>query len=194
MIVVIDEGILLKKYDRDIRNIVGQYICKSQIYPKSICALQDDILSEARLAFLMKSRSFQLTDYELTPLQRAMCRKAIESALRVWLWKQFNMGGYNNSSIDFSRSITISDLMGDSGMEIDDFVESSCSIDDTSMDVFDFFRSLDHSCKDILCALMLGYNYAEIGRIMNLSPQTIRIRHKKIREKYKAYEARTRAA
>lgn len=194
VIVVIDETMLLKKYDRDIRKIVSQYIGRSQLYPKSIYALRDDLMSEAQLAFLTKTRSFQLDDDELDPLQRAMCKNAIESALRVYLWKQFNMGGYTNRRIDFTRSITISDLMGDSGMEIDDVVESSYDIDDTPMNVFDFVRRLDSIGKTLLGALMLGYNYKEIGLVMHLSPQAVRIRHKKIQEKYKAYEARISAA
>lgn len=191
---MIDETVLLKKYDGDIRKIVGQYILRLQFAPRSIYSLRDDLTSEAQLAFLIKARSLQLTDYELTPLQRAMCRNAIESALRVYLWKQFNMGGYNNRSVDFSRSVTISDLLGDADIGIDDILQDSYIFDDTHMDVFSFVRRLKRIDQKLLVALMLGYNYAEIGRLLNISCVTVRLHHQKIQRKYKAYEARLRAA
>ena len=189
---MINETILLQRYDKDIRRIVNRYLYSTQF--SSNCSFYEDLISEAFVSFLIMCRTFDLQSYELTDLQRAMCKKKIESALRVYIWKMFNMGGYNNKRIDLSRSTTISDILGDTDLSIDDIVPNVYQ-DDFSMSVVrDFLKSLAKFDIGFLLKLISGDSPEQIGKSIGINPKTLREHLYRIRKKYINYEKAASAA
>ena len=189
---MVNESILLQKYDKDVRRIVNSYFYS--LHFSTHCSFYEDLINEAFLAFLCMCRSFDLESYELTDLQRAMCKKKIESTLRVYIWKMYNMGGYNNRKIDLSRSTTISDVLGDTDLSIDEIVPNTYQDDFSYSEVKDFFNTLSSKNKNLLVALMKGYEMAQIGRMWGAATQTIWERRERIRQKYINYMKSATAA
>jgi hypothetical protein len=123
-----------------------------------------------------------------------MCKKKIESTLRVYIWKMFNMGGYNNKRIDLSRSTTISDVLGDTDLSIDDVMQNTYQDDFTAPEVRDFFDSLSDKNKRLLIAIMAGHELRNVSRMWGQAVQTICERLERIRKKYINYEKAASAA
>lgn len=189
---MINETILLQKYDKDIRRIVNRYLYSTQLSSK--CSFYEDLISEAILAFLVMCRSFDLQSYNLSNLQRTMCKNKIESTLRVYIWKMFNMGGYNNKAIDLSRSITISDILRNQDLNIDDVAPNTYLDDFSKINVFDFLKTLTKIDVDLLWRILNGENAEEVSRQWNLCPSSIKRRLYRIRKKYINYEKTASAA
>ena len=182
---MIDETRLLQMYDRDIRIIVNRYLYLTQF--STNCSYYEDLISEARLAFLVMCRGFELQDYQLTDLQRAMIKNKIESVLRVYIWKVFNMGGYNNRKIDLSRSVTISDILRDGDLTIDDVVPNTYQEDFSKIESEDFLKSLSKKSSSLLILMMQGKNLREIGTRWKENHSSLSRRIQRIQQKYLAY-------
>lgn len=182
---MVNETLLIQKYDKDVRRIVNSYLYSTHFSSK--CSFYEDLISEAFLAFLSMCRAFDLQDAELSDLQRAMCKKKIESALRVYIWKMFNMGGYNNRKIDLSRSVTISDILGDTDLGIDDVAPNTYQDDFSTCEMWDFVNSLTTKNKKLLFAIMQGYELRQIGKFWKQSHNSLSQRLAVIRKKYTNY-------
>lgn len=182
---MVNETILLQKYDKDVRRIVNSYIYSSQFSLN--CSFYEDLINEAFLAFLCMCRNFDLESYELTDLQRAMCKKKIESTLRVYIWKMYNMGGYNNRRIDLSRSVTISDVIGDTDYHIDDLAPNTYDDDFSLIESKDFIDTLHHKNKSLLYLMMEGFELRQIGKLWGQSHASLSQRLNGIRKKYINY-------
>ena len=190
--VLINETLLLQKYDKDVRRIVNHYLYSTQF--STSCSFYEDLINEAFIAFLCMCRSFNLESYAITDLQRAMCKKKIESTLRVYIWKLFNMGGYNNKKIDLSRSVTISDILGDTDFTIDDVVPNIYQEDFSAPDTRSFFDMLKTQDIQLLNLLDKGYSFREICGLMKRDISTLVERANRIRQKYINYEKSASAA
>lgn len=189
---MVNESILLQKYDKDVRRIVNSYFYSLRF--STHCSFYEDLINEAFLAFLCMCRSFDLESYELTDLQRAMCKKKIESTLRVYVWKMFNMGGYNNRKIDLSRSTTISDVLGDTDLSIDEVIPNTYQDDFTRVHVSDFLKTLTTFDINLLLKLIQGYCPEQVGVLWELNPKTLREHLYKMRKKYTNYMKSATAA
>lgn len=189
---MVNESVLLQKYDKDVRRIVNRYFYS--LHFSTHCSFYEDLINEAFLAFLCMCRSFDLESYELTDLQRAMCKKKIESTLRVYVWKMFNMGGYNNRKIDLSRSTTISDVLGDTDLHIDDIVPNTYQEDFSSTEATEFMASLSQKNRSLLYSIMNGLELRQIGKIWGQSHNSLSQRLEKIRQKYINYMKSATAA
>lgn len=189
---MINETTLLQRYDKDIRRIVNRYLYSTQF--SSNCSFYEDLISEAFVSFLIMCRTFDLQSYELTDLQRAMCKKKIESTLRVYIWKMFNMGGYNNRKIDLSRSTTISDVIGDTGLDLDEAAPNTYLEDFSIPHVDDFMKILNKFDIRLLFSLISGKNIEEIAPSWGVNQSSMRRRLYKIRKKYINYENAASAA
>lgn len=182
---MVNETLLIQKYDKDVRRIVNSYLYSTQFSSK--CSFYEDLINEAFLAFLSMCRAFDLQDAELSDLQRAMCKKKIESVLRVYIWKMFNMGGYNNRKIDLSRSVTVSDVLGDTDLGIDDVVPNTYQDDFSACEIQDFWDSLTVSNKKFLYAIIQGYEVRQIAKKWGIAHQSLCERLFRIRKKYTNY-------
>lgn len=182
---MVNETLLIQKYDKDVRRIVNSYLYSTQFSSK--CSFYEDLINEAFLAFLSMCRAFDLQDAELSDLQRAMCKKKIESVLRVYIWKMFNMGGYNNRKIDLSRSVTISDVLGDTDLGIDDVVPNTYQDDFSSPEVACFMCQLNKIDVGLVNLLDQGYTLRDVCRIWKRDISTLSQRINKIRKKYTNY-------
>lgn len=182
---MINETKLLQKYNKDIRIIVNRYLYSLQF--STNCSYYDDLISEATLAFLIACRSFDLKDDNLTNLQRAFCKHKIESVLRVYIWKMHNMGGYNNRSIDPARNITISDVVADTDLEIDDFAHALYCEDFSYPYVESFISKLDPKESQVLRYLMSGFTMVDISRMWSRNEKVIRRKVQSIRRKFNQF-------
>ena len=184
---MVNETALLQKYDKDIRIIVNRYLFSVQF--STNCSFYEDLINEAFLAFLITCRSFDLDGLELTDLQRTMCKNKIESTLRVYIWKMYNMGGYNNHKIDLSRSVTISDVLGDTDLDIDDVIPNTYQEDFTFSIVEDFLSILSDREKSALKLILSGYTLSDIGNVWNRNEKVVRRKIKSIQAKYNDFAA-----
>lgn len=189
---MINETLLLQKYDRDIRIIVNHYLISTQF--SLSCSFYEDLISEATIAFLLMCRKFDLQDYRLTDLQRAMIKNKIESVLRVYIWKMFNMGGYNNRKIDLSRSVTISDILRDTDLTIDDVAPNTYQEDFSNIYTEEFLHSLSSFDTELVRYLVLGYSLNQFGKLANKDIKTVFWHIERIRKKYIAYAKSASAA
>lgn len=189
---MINETILLQRYDKDIRRIVNRYLYSTQF--STNCSFYEDLISEAFIAFLTMCRTFDLQSYDLTDLQRAMCKKKIESALRVYIWKMFNMGGYNNKRIDLSRSTTISDIIGDTDLSIDDVVPNTYRDDFSNAETSEFVKALKVIDAQLITLIDKGYSLRDVCRIWKKDIRAVVERLERIRKKYINYEKAASAA
>lgn len=180
---MVNETALIQKYDKDIRRIVNRYLAKLQ-YSTKYYSYYDDLISEAQIVFLVACREFNLENDTLTLLQRAMIKKKIESALRVFVWKMHNMGGYNNRTMILDRCITISDVLVGTGLDLDEVVPLPYDEDFTPIETNDFIKSLERFDQKILRLVMDGEPVENIGRILNRNKKTIFQRLEKIRNLY----------
>lgn len=189
---MINETILIQRYDKDIRRIVNRYLYSTQF--SSNCSFYEDLISEAFIAFLIMCRTFDLQSYELTNLQRTMCKNKIESTLRVYIWKMFNMGGYNNRKIDLSRSTNISDVLGDTDLSIDDIVPNAYQDDFSDPETSEFMKSLKTVDTKLIVLLDSGYSIRDVCRMWKKDISTLVERVGRIRKKYINYEKAASAA
>lgn len=179
---MVNETQLLQKYNKDIRRIVNSYL-SSMYFPNSN-SFYEDLISEATLAFLEACRSFHLDSPNLSDLQRTMCKNKILSALRVYIWKMHNMGGYNNRKIDLSRSVTFSDVLANRDQSIDDLITSTHQDDYSTLEVADFLNQLPPNYKNMLTLLMEGFGMRQIENTLSVSHQMFSKRLKNVRKKY----------
>lgn len=189
---MVNESVLLQKYDKDVRRIVNSYFYSLRF--STHCSFYEDLINEAFLAFLCMCRSFDLESYELTDLQRAMCKKKIESTLRVYVWKMFNMGGYNNQKIDLSRSTTISDVVGDTDLSIEEVVPNTYQDDFSRPEISDFFKQLKSTDFQLIQLLAQGYSMREVCSMWKRDIRALFERVERIRKKYTNYMKSATAA
>lgn len=179
---VIDENVLLEKYMKFIYREVSKYCISAQLATSS--HYYADLFSEASIAFLICCRTFNLESYALSAYQYAVVKNKIRSALRVSLWKMFNMGGYNKKKIDNNRNIVVSDVLPADCDSIDDVFSAEFDSDFTSVEVDDFMKTLSPKDQDLISKLMCGYTTVEISSQWGNNHRVVLQRLKKIQKLY----------
>lgn len=176
------ESALFEKYKKLVYKTVHTY-CGSFNTIHQMDSIKDDLINEASLVFITECRKMEIVDNTLNDFQIYVVKKQIVSALRVYIWKYFNMGGNNNiKKIDYDRNRTITDVVGDAP-------DADCVIggkfDDYSKIEFDsFIKSLPERHQKMIGMLDYGFTMQEISKLLNLKLVTAYKSIDFVRKKY----------
>ena len=161
-----NESVLFEKYKKLVYKTVHTY-CSSFNTFHQMDFIKDDLINEASLVFISECRKMEIVDHTLNEFQTYVIKKQIVSALRVYIWKYFNMGGNNNiKKIDYDRNKTITDVVGDSPEP--DAVLGGKPDDYSKIEFSSFIDSLPERHQKIVGMLDYGYTMQEISKMLNL--------------------------
>lgn len=160
---------LLKKYDSYIARHARSYLRKTN-QPDH---LYEDMKSEATLAFLETVRRYQMEQQELSPREFLLLHNAMRGALRSFVW---HYNGQKNKNMNFDKKKVLFSEFADDDPDGDASKLDFLSVDDDydAVELQDAIDRLPKAERETANLLMDGYNYSEIARMQNISPQTVR--------------------
>lgn len=168
---------LLNKYWRFIKKEVRLY-CKKFNGFTSVSSIYDDLFDEACIAFLNKCDTMDIEDCTLNALQTYIVKLEMQSRMRLYVWRHFNMRGEHHKRIDYGRNVYLEEIDSDFLQTEEDYSNS---------DVKDFLNKLDVRKRKIITLSMNGLTPPQIASLLHVSPNTVRNEFEKIRNLYINY-------
>lgn len=169
---------ILEKYWFFIKKEVGSY-CNKFTGFTSVFGIYDDLFDEACIAFLNKCSDLGVKSDTLDGFQLRSVKFEIHQAMRLYIWRHFNMrGNHNCSAIDYDRNGYISEADEETMFKSDDY--SNCHVQE-------FLDLLDERKKSVLMLKMDGYMPEQIASKLNMCANTVRSDLQKVKDLYITY-------